>query len=111
MSAVSRNYSNCSIYSPNISLTTLSAIFTVPVSTSRLNISSPIYIHTMATGLALASTDGGLDANTLNTMQPNTMTAPSRHTAAYDFKKLLPIFADGSPAKDDRGMGAIAVYR
>ena len=53
----------------------------------------------------------GLDANTLNTMQPNTMTAPSRHTAAYDFKKLFPIFADGSPAKDDRGMGAIAVYR
>ena len=70
-----------------------------------------MYIHTMVTGLALASTAGGLDANTLNTMQPNTITAPSRHTAAYDFKKLFQIFADGSPAKADRGMGAIAVYR
>jgi len=39
------------------------------------------------------------------------MIAPSRHTAAYPFKKALPILWLGSPAKEARGTGAIAVYK
>lgn len=106
---MSRRYSDYRIYSPNISLTTLSAIFTAPVSTSRLKINSPMYAHTIVTGLEFTSTTGWLEANTLKMIHPSTMMAPSRHTAAYDFRKLLPMFAEGSPAKADKGMGAIAV--
>lgn len=37
------------------------------------------------------------------------MIAPSKQTAAYDLIKLLPTFWLGSPAKVDKGTGAIAV--
>ena len=64
----------------------------------------------MAAGAASASTTGGLDANRLNMMHARTMIAPSRQTAAYDFRKLFPIFCVGCPAKVESGIGAIAVY-
>ena len=35
--------------------------------------------------------------------------AASRHTAAYDFKNVFPMWLEGSPAKVDKGMGAMAV--
>ena len=38
------------------------------------------------------------------------MIAPSRHTPAKDFRKLLPMFPVSSPANDDSGIGAIAAY-
>ena len=52
----------------------------------------------MVTAAAPGSTTGGDDANSEKIMQASTTIAPSRHTAAYDFKKLLPIFWLGSPA-------------
>ena len=55
-------------------------------------------------------TTGGEAANTENIIQDITITAPSRHTTAYDFMKLMPILCVGSPAIDDRGIGAMAVY-
>ncbi len=63
----------------------------------------------MVTAAASGSTTGGDDANSEKKMQASTTIAPSRHTAAYDFKKLLPIFWLGSPAKEDNGIGAMAV--
>ena len=38
------------------------------------------------------------------------MIAPSRHTPAKDFRKLLPMLPVSSPANDDSGIGAIAAY-
>ena len=82
----------------------------MPTSTSILNITSPIYDQIIDAAAADASTTGGEAANTENMIQDITITAPSRQTAAYDFMKLIPILCVGSPAKDDRGIGAIAVY-
>lgn len=75
-----------------------------------LNTSSPIYFHTIAAGAASESTTGGVDANLLNITQAIIMIAPSRQTAAYDFRKLTPILCVGCPAKVESGIGAIAVY-
>lgn len=88
---------------------TLSAILTVPLSTSRLKISSPKYVHTIVVALALVSIAGGFAVKIEKMMQPRTMIAPSRQTAAYDFKKLFPIWLVGSPANVDKGIGVIAV--
>ena len=41
----------------------------------------------MVTAAASGSTTGGDDANSEKIMQASTTIAPSRHTAAYDFKK------------------------
>ena len=51
------------IYDPIISFTTLSESFIVPTSTSILNKSSPIYVHTCVIAEAPAATDGGDAAN------------------------------------------------
>jgi hypothetical protein len=96
-------------YSPIISRTTLSAILTAPTSTSMLKINSPIYAQTIVTALALPSTTGGEAANTEKMMQASTMIAPSRQTAAYPLRKALPMLCVGSPAKEAKGIGAIAV--
>ena len=76
-----------------------------------MNTNSPIYFHTCVTAAAFASTTGGELANNEKIIQERTIIAPSKHTAQYDLRKLLPIFCVGSPAKDESGIGAIAVYR
>ena len=87
-----------------------SDIFTVPTRTSILNMSSPIYFHTIVTADAVVSTSGGADAYRENMMQASMITAPSSRTPQYDFIKDLPTFCVGSPAKVDNGIGASAVY-
>ena len=82
---------------------------TAPVNTSKLKISSPIYAHTVVTALAPTVTTGSAAENTENMIHASTMIAPSRQTAAYDFRNDLPICEDGSPAKVDNGTGTIAV--
>ena len=82
----------------------------MPTSTSILNITSPIYDQIIDAAAVDVFTVGGEDANTENMIHDKTITAPSRQTAAYDFMKLTPILCVGSPAKDDKGIGAIAVY-
>jgi hypothetical protein len=83
----------------------------VPTRTSILNISSPIYFHTIVTAATFVSTTGGLPANNENMIQDNIMITPSKQTALYPFIKLFPIFCEGSPPKLANAIGDIAVYR
>ena len=93
-----------------MSFTILSLIFTAPTSTSILNASSPIYFQTIVAAAKSESATGGLAANFVNMMQASIMIAPSKQTAAYPFRKLMPILCVGCPAKVESGIGAIAVY-
>ena len=70
-----------------------------------------MYFQTCVTAAASVSTTGGVLAKSENIIQDNTIIAPSRHTAEKDFKKLLPTCCVGSPAKVDKGIGAMAVYK
>ena len=49
-------------------------------------------------------------ANAENIIQARTITAPSKHTPTYDFINALPICDVPSPANDESGTGASAVY-
>lgn len=74
-----------------------------------LNINSAKYVQTCVTTLVVASIVGGDEANSEKMIQDNIIIVPSKQTAAYPLKKLLPIFEVGSPANVERGIGAIAV--
>ena len=73
--------------------------------------SSPKYFHTITAAETSLSATGGLAAYLLNMMQAIRMITPSRQTAAYPFKKLIPILCVGDPPKVDSGKGAIAGCR
>ena len=91
-----------------MSFTTLSESLIVPTRTSILNSSSPTYVHTCVIAAAPAATEGGDAANNEYMIQPRTMTAPSRQTAAKDLIKALPICEVYSPANAESGTGAMA---
>lgn len=98
-------------YKPSISLTNLSDILTVPTKTNILNISSPIYFHTIVTAAASESITGGLAAKSEKIIHASIIITPSKQTAAYPFRKLFPTFCVGSPPKLAKAIGEIAVYK
>ena len=75
-------------YKPIISRTTRSAILTAPTKTSMLNTNSPIQLHTIDTAAASGSTAGGEAAKRERMIQPSTIIAPSRQTAAQDSRSI-----------------------
>ena len=96
---------------PNISFTILSAPLISPTNISILKITSPIYFHIIVTVVIDVSILGVLVlANAENIIHASTITAPSKHTPTYDFINAFPIKDVVSPANDDNGIGAKAVY-